>query len=146
MNKHGLPKLLVVVVLFATAGILSADDSDDSLRLLLNKSDLVAAATIIGEPEVVSTGEGVVNYIVELRVKSIIQGEIEKTNNLTVNVVRFESSSDERPNYIKKGKDCIFFLRKVGSRDNHAWMTSDCWFGLQPLTPTMYRTLTRLAK
>jgi len=140
------------IAILATAVVLSfgvchADDSDDTLRLFLSKSDLVVSGTISSEPWGLISGDGVPTYICEFNVSDVCKGDADlKDKTIKVNIRRFEMDKNDRHPLIKKNAECILFLKKGPKGNTPVWTTSDFWFGIQHPIPWMVKSLKRLAK
>ncbi len=131
-------------VLLAVAA--SADTSDDTLRFFLSKSDLVVLGEIASQPLGMSLEVGVVNYLCDFKVAEVLKGEKPGEAPLKVNIVRFEMEKADRLPELKKGAKCILFLKKTKEGNIPAWATADFWFGFQPPSPWMAKSLKRLAE
>jgi hypothetical protein len=141
---------LVTVTLIAcsllplTAG---ADDADDTLRFYLSKSDVVVLGTIKGEPESIVDEAGVPNYLCQFAVTDVAKGDAELTGKtIAINIVRFELNEKDRHPLIKKDAECILFLKKQRLGNVPQLTSADYWFGVQPPSPLMFKSLSRLAK
>ena len=142
--KRFLPVFLLIAV--AAAFPASADESDETLNYYLSKSECVASGTMVSEPIGISYEAGVVEYICDFKVSEVFKG-VGMTNGTTtrVAIVRFEQGTPDRNPLIKKGAACILFL-KDSSRGIPKWRTADFWFGIQPFSSTLARSLRRLAQ
>lgn len=137
---------IVVAVVLAT-GVCHADDSDDTLRLYLSKSDLAVLGTIVSEPVGHLFEAGVPNYICEFRVSDVCQGDSKlEGKTIRVNIKRFEMDKKDHHPLIEKDAECILFLKKEGTGTTPQWVTTDFWFGIQHPMPWMARSIKRLAK
>ncbi len=138
---------VTVVALVLATGLCRADDSDDTLRLYLSKTDLVVLGTIVSEPIGEYDESGVPNYICEFKVSDVCKGDAElKGKTIRVNIKRFEMDKKDHHPLIKKDAECILFLKKEGSGTIPQWVTTDFWFGIQHPIPWMVKSLKRLAK
>jgi hypothetical protein len=122
-----------------------ADDGDDTLRGWLAKSELVVAGQIVSAPAGISKELGVVNYPCDFKVADVLKGDAALTGKtFAVNIVRFEMDAKDTSPLVKKGAECILFLKNV-SPDKPVWQTADFWFGVQPASPLLTRSLKRVA-
>jgi hypothetical protein len=136
--------ILTVTLLLAPA-ISWADTSDDTLKMCLAKSDLVALGTIKSEPVGIIDENGVPNYICDFKVSDVLKGDAGlKDKTIKVNIMRFEMDAKDKHPLIKKDGECILFL-KSATPDTPSWVTADFWFGVQHPSPWMARSLKRLA-
>jgi hypothetical protein len=119
------------------------DDGDDTLRFYLGKSDLVVVGTIASEPVGVVKEAGVVHYPCDVAVTDVLKGAAPEKP-LRVNIIRFERDEADTLPWLKKGARCILFLKAASGMP--AWQTADVWFGIQPESPWMVRSLKRLAR
>ena len=136
--------LLAGVILLGPAPV-GADDSDDTLKFYLSKSDLVVLGRILNDPLAISGRDGVPNYICEFKVSDVLKGDEKlKGETIRVNIVRRELNKKDKHPLIKKDAECILFLKKA---DNAmpSWETADFWFGIQYPSPVMAKSLKRLA-
>ena len=123
----------------------NADASNDPLKLLLSKSDLVVLGTITNEPIEIELESGVPNYICEFQVEDVLKGDTTlKGRVIAVNIMRFEMEAKDKHPLIKKGSECILFL-KADKPHIPSWVTADFWFGVQYPSPWMARDLKQLA-
>jgi hypothetical protein len=138
------PTLLMSVLLFAAIGA-RADDSDDTLRFYLAKSELVIEGQIVSEPFGVSNEAGVVNYPCDFKVSDVLKGDTALSGKtIHVNIIRFEMGEKDKHPLVKKDAACILFL-KDASPDKPSRVTADMWFGVQQPSPWMTRSLKRVA-
>jgi hypothetical protein len=123
-----------------------ADDSDDTLRYYLGKSDLDVLGEISSDPEGVLKQAVVVRYNCDFKIKEVLKGKKPGKETIPVTIRRFElDKEDELPVY-EKGTKCILFLKDVEGGKTPVWHTSDFWFGFQRPSPWMARSLKRLAQ
>jgi hypothetical protein len=119
--------------------------SDDTLKLLLSKSELVAMGKITSEPDSIIEELDVPNYICEFRIKDVLKGDGKlKDQVIKVNIVRFEMDANDKHPLIKKDGECILFLKRT-TPSSSSWVTADFWFGLQHPSPLMAQSLKRRA-
>lgn len=141
------PALLAGVVGFC--GSSRADGDDDTLQMYLSKSDVVLLGEFTSEP-IGSTREvGVINYGADFRISQLIKGaavgERKVGGTIPVNVVRFESAPEDHLPVLKKGGKAILFLKCNDRQAKPTYQTADVWFGVQPPSPWMAKSLARLA-
>ena len=143
-------KKLIFCFLVATLmlqAIAKADDSDDTLKFYLSKSDLVVLGNIISIPVAFMSESGVPNYNCKFKVVDVIKGDNSlKGKIIDVSVLRFEIHKKDHHPLITKDAECILFLKKVPQGTVPLWRTSDYWFSVQYPSPWMVRSLKRLAK
>ncbi len=138
--------LLGLFLSVALAGILKADESDDTLKYYLSKSDLVAVGTISPNSLAIIDALGVPNYICVFQIKKVIKGDSQlEGKNIRVNIMRFEIQEKDKSPLIKNGGECILFLKNVRPRIP-SWETVDFWFGVQNYSPWMAKSLERIEK
>jgi len=124
------------------AGKESLSDSE-TLPYYLAKSDLIVAGEILNEPGPVIDEEGVPNYYCDFAVSSVLKGNSSLAGTtIRVDIVRFEAHEKDHLPLIKKGGECILFLKKT--ENTPAWETADFWFGVQPRNQAMEERLTEL--
>jgi len=139
--------LLVALPAFLLASHLClGDDSDDTLKFYLAKSDVVVLGTIASQPLGLVWELGVVHYCCSFDVSDVLKGDVKlKGKTIRVNIMRFEMDENDRSPLVAKGKECILFLKYA--RGSFAkFRTADFWFGLQQPSPWMAKSLTRLAE
>ncbi len=143
--------MLRITLLFAlclSAAHCFADAGDDTLKLFLDRSELVVLATIDEDfSGNASEGGTIVAWQLRLTVVEVLKGEWDKSKQLRAEVKRFDSSPKDRLPYLKKGERCIFFLknRNLPGKPPY-WQTVDMWFGVLPGSPTMAASLKRLVE
>lgn len=125
-----------------------ADAGDDTLKLFLDRSELVVLAKIDEDfSGNASEGGTIVAWQLKLTVVEVLKGEWDKSKQLRAEVKRFDSSPEDRLPYLKKGERCIFFLKNTNLPGKPPyWQTVDMWFGVQPGSPTMAASLKRLVE
>ena len=122
-----------------------ADDSDDTLKLYLSKSDLVVSGRIVSEPIGMIEEAGVPYYFCDFKVQEIAKGDGTLKNQvIKVDIKRFEIDAKDKHPLIKKDGEYILFL-KSSAPNTPSWVTTDFWFGVQYSSPWMIRSLRRLA-
>ncbi len=121
-----------------------ADDSDDTLRYYLSKTELCVGGTIVTEPIGIVDEAGIVNYACDFAVSEVLKGEL-KDRKIRVNVIRHEIAEADRLPSLKEGAKCILFL-KAQPRSIPPWATVDFWFGYQSYSSAMARGLKRVAE
>jgi hypothetical protein len=137
---------ILLGLVLALAAPALADDSDDTLRFFLSKSDLVVLGEITSEPVGIVGEDGVVNYICDFRIAKVLKGKKPNKDTININIVRFEGANEDRLSELKKGGKCIIFLKNAGRGEKPVWRTADFWFGFQRPSPWMARSLKRLAE
>ena len=140
-------KIAILTASFVlTAGICVANDSDDTLKFYLSKSDLVVLGTIVSEPEGLVDEKGVPNYICEFKVSDVCKGNADLNGkSIKVDIKRFEMHKNDHHPLIKKDAECILLLKKEQEGTIPHWVTTDFWFGIQYPAPSMVKSLKRLA-
>ena len=134
---------LVATLMLQT--IAKADDSDDTLKFYLSKSDLVVLGNIISTLGAITSESGVLNYNCKFKVADVIKGDNSlKGKIIEVCILRFEIHKKDHHPLIKKDAVCILFLKKASQGTVPAWITSDYWFSVQYPSPWMVRSLKRL--
>jgi hypothetical protein len=135
---------LLCIFVFAITRLAFADESDDTLKFYLSRSDCVVSGTIVSEPLGIS--DYGVEYICDFKVSEVFKGDA-MTNGITTQVViaRFEQDASDHCPLIKKGGECILFL-KNDAPNIPKWRTADFWFGIQYPSRSMERSLKRLAQ
>jgi hypothetical protein len=135
--------LLTIVVLIGPATIF-ADTDDDTLQFYLEKSDLVVLGTIVELWGIPFDGVGVVQpWTYELRVAEVLKGDGDlKGKTIKFDIRHFMEDEKDVDPLLKKGNECIVFLRDDG---DDGWITADIWFGIHYPSPTMVKSLKRLA-
>jgi hypothetical protein len=124
----------------------SVQSSDDSLRQLLKKTDCVVAGEITSEPNGPKTdGEDAANYSCDFRISDVLAGETPAEKTIRVSLTRIEQEGEERLPELKKGAKLILFLARLRSYQDWYWKNADFWFGIQPDSPSMARTVKRLS-
>ena len=126
-------------------GTVAADANNQPLKLLLSKSDLVVLGTITNEPIEVDLESSVPNYICEFQVEDVLKGDAMLLRRvIAVNIMRFEMEAKDKHPLIKKGSECIVFL-KADKPNTPSWVTADFWFGVQYPSPWLARELKQMA-
>jgi hypothetical protein len=137
--------LLAVGLMVVFTASAAADGGDDTLRFFLSRSDLVVVGTLTSDPVGVEKEAGVVNYHCQVAVSEVLKGKVSSKDELTVTIIRFESAEEDKLPWLKKGARCILFLKSADPK-TPSWETADVWFGVQPSSPWMARSLKRLAR
>jgi hypothetical protein len=140
--------LAIVALSFVLAqSVCHADNSDDTLRFYLSKTDLVVLGTIMSEPMGIFHEDGVPNYICQFKVSDVCTGDAKlKGKTIKVNIKRFEMNKKDHHPLIKKDAECILFLKQESDTTIPQWATTDFWFGVQHPFPWLVKSLKRLAK
>ena len=142
--KYSILILALVILPILTC---RADDSDNTLKFYLSKSDVVVVGKIVSEIGGVITEEGVPNYICDFAIQDVIKGdETLKDKTIKVNITRFELDKEDKHPLLKKDSKCILFLKKANEGSTPEWETADFWFGIQHPFPTMIKSLKRVIK
>ena len=140
--KHS---LLFLALMLLPAFACHADESDDTLKFYLSKSDVIVVGEIASDILAVCDEAGVPNYICEFKVADVIKGdESLKEKTIKVNIMRFEMDKEDKHPLIKKDSKCILFLKKT-ENSTPSYNTADFWFGIQHPFPWMIKSLKRLA-
>ena len=139
--------IAIALALFLPFGVM-ADDGDDTLRMLLAKSDLVVLGKIVSQlanPPI--TKPGVMHYNCDFAVEDVLKGEPTLTNTtIKVTITRFEMEKKDHHPLIKKDARCILFLKRASPDNTPVWVTSDVWLSVQYPFPWLARSLKRVAK
>jgi hypothetical protein len=133
---------LVVILGWTTCSYAAGDD--DTLRFYLSKSQLVVLGTIPSTPFPIVSEAGVLLYSCDFEISEVLKGQT-SVKNLKVGIARFGFADEDRLPYLKKGAKCILFLKDTGTKGKPQWITADFWFGVQHPSPSMARSLKRLA-
>lgn len=131
-----------LTLLLAAPGLVCGND--ETLRFYLSKSDLVVVGEIASDPTRASEEVGVVIYTCDFRITATVSGRKPIEDSIAINIIRLERDDADRVGELKKGFQCILFLKNVGSDKTPRWETADVWFGLQRATPTLERSLQRI--
>ncbi len=138
-------KLLGVIASLIVVLPVHADSGDDTLEFFLSKSDVVMMGKITSEPIGVNDEVGVPNYNCEFLVQEALKGDSKlKEQFIKVNIMRFEKDVKDKHPLIRTDGECILFLKSAVPSEP-TWVTADYWFGVQPPSPWMARSLRRLA-
>lgn len=132
------------LVLILTASVF-AQGSEDNLSYFLSRSNLVVLGKITSEPARTSEEVGVVQYSCDFQIADSLSAMKPNEESIHVNITRFELDEADRNPELKKGCKCILFLKNVGGIETPKWETFDVWFGFQRPSPSMAKTLKRLA-
>jgi hypothetical protein len=136
-------------IVFGLVSILAAmpivHGSDSTLRYYLSRSDLVVSGEITTDAAGTQEEVGVVHYSCHFQIAEVLSGNKPAEESIHVMITRFELEEADRLPELKKGCKCILFLRNIGPTDRPMWETSNAWFGFQRPSPTMAKTLKRLA-
>ncbi|MEI9896475.1 MAG: YfbK domain-containing protein [Chthoniobacter sp.] len=137
---------LICMVVFGLISPARADGGDDTLKFYLSKSDIVVLGTIVSEPIGIVDEVGVVNYVCDFKVSETLKGDVPAKDAVTrVTIVRFERDATDRHPLIKKGGECILFLKKTAGA-TPALQTADFWFGVQYPSNWMGSAVKRLVQ
>lgn len=138
--------LRTLILLWVTcfSAVVMADDGDDTLKHYLSKSSLVFVGKISEHPRGGFTNDTVnVSYGLKFSVTEVLQGDqrlVGKTIDFTL--VRYQLSPKDQHPLMKKDAECILFLKQ--SSNTQRWETADVWFGMQPESPSLVKSLKRL--
>jgi len=136
----------IIAICFLLPFVAYADSDDDTLKLLLSKSDLVVQGKINTEPIGESEEEGVVRYAFDFEVSDVLKGDSElEDKRISVAIERFELDKKDRHPLIRKDTDCILLLKTPREGNISAWGAADLRFGVQQPSPQMAKSLKRLA-
>jgi hypothetical protein len=125
--------------------VVATDASNEPLNLLLSKSDLVVLGAIANEPTEITLESGVPNYICAFQVEDVLKGDAKLQGRaIAANIVRLEMEAKDKHPLVKKGGECILFL-KTDKSSTPTWVTADFWFGVQYPSPRMARELKQMA-
>ena len=145
MKVPAFASLFAAVFFFATPVVKADNNSDNTLKFFLSKSELVVLGKITTDPDAFEDEMGVVNYTCEFKVQDVLKGDAGlKGRVIKVDIIRFERDEKDKNPLIKKGGQCILFL-KSDKQSAWSWSTADFWFGVQPPSPAMAHALKRLA-
>jgi hypothetical protein len=129
--------------------VVLADDGDGTLLTFLAKSDVVLLGEFTSEPLGESTEGGVMHYLADFKISQLIKGEPRGQRRLggtiKANIVRFEFEPEDRLPELTKGGKCILFLKCNDRQETPSYITSDIWFGVLRPSPSMAKSLARLA-
>jgi len=146
MRLIALAGMVTVLALGSWTAMAFADESDDTLRFYLSKSDLVVLGTIVTEPIGLSGEAGVVNYVCDFKISEVCKGDAGlQGKTVWVNIGRFEADKKDIHPLVKKDAEALLFLKKTSGEAGPHWGTADFWFGVQRPMPWMARSLARLA-
>lgn len=140
-----LRSLILLWITSFCAVVMADNDGDDTLKHYLSKSPLVVVGKISEHPRGGLVNDTVaVSYWLKFSVTEVLQGDqrlVGKTIDFTL--VRFELSPKDQHPLAKKDAECILFLKQ--SSNKPSWETADVWFGIQPASPLMAKSLKRLS-
>ena len=138
-------KALLSFLSLLTLGTALANDSDDTLKLYLSKSDLVVSGTIESRSADASWEIGVMEHLCEFKVEEVAKGDIKlKGQVIKVNIKRFELDKEDEHPLVKAGGACVLFLKNEPPGTSPSWRTADFWFGIQQRSPMLLRSLKHL--
>jgi hypothetical protein len=122
-----------------------AEDSDDTLRFYLAKSELVVTGSIQSEPAGIVDMKGFVAYLCQFRVHDVLKGDAAlKGTVFWVGIDRHEVGEQDKHHLIKMGGESLLFLKR-SKQKSPTWVTADSWFGIQHPGPSLSRALRRVA-
>jgi hypothetical protein len=120
------------------------EQSDDTLRFYLSKSELVVTGSIQTEPAGTIDKKGFIAYLCQFKVEDVLKGDAAfKGKEIWVGIDRYEWGGQDKHPLIKIGGECLLFL-KSSPPNAPTWMTSDAWFGIQHSTASLSRSLKRV--
>ena len=79
-----------------------ADDSDDTLRFYVKKSDIIVSGAVVSEPKGLVDESGIINWVCTFKVAETLHGSKPDAEMIDVNIVRFEIDAKDKPSYLKK--------------------------------------------
>ena len=123
-----------------------ARGSDATLQFYLSKSELVVLGEIASEISSATEEAGAVNHRCDFQIAEVLKGQWPGEPKIAVNIARFELNDADRLPELKQGYRCILFLNNQGNRKTPRWQTADVWFGIQNSSPSMAKSLKRLAR
>lgn len=115
--------LVPVIAMGETAG-------DVTLGYYMANSELVVAGTVSSEPGVTMTNPRFRNYHFDFAISEVLHGRHAPTDTIRVTVPRHEAGPEDALPYMKKGSQCILFLKRVKSAPEQ-FVAADVWFGVQ---------------
>lgn len=122
-----------------------AEESDDTLRFYLAKSELVVTGSIQSDPAGIVDKKGFVAYLCQFRVDDVLKGDAAlKGTVIWVGISRHEVGEEDKHPLIKMGGESLLFL-KSSQQNSPTWVTADSWFGIQHPGPSLSRALRRVA-
>ena len=135
--------LVWVLVATILPVLVAADVGDDTLEFYLKKSELVVVGTIVELWGIHHHGKRMVQpWTYELKVSDVIRGgDSLKGKSIKFSVRRFMKDEKDVDPLLKKGSECLVFLKDDGDGD---WQTADIWFGVHFPCPAMIESLKRL--
>jgi hypothetical protein len=146
---------LAVMVAFLIYGVGLAGADDDTLKFYLSKSQYALAGEVLSEPakrEKPFHWDGDIDkkhpmsvFEVRLKVLDQYQYDTQPYSHKEMTAYVLLPVGAERPDVLKKGSKCIFFLNwRFGGpnkSDGTSYVTADPWFGVQRHDPKMAQLL-----
>lgn len=121
--------------------------ADETLRFYLSKAELVVLGEISSDISSFSEEVGAVHHRCDFQIAEVLRGNwLGESKTIAVDIARFELNDADRLADLKKGYRCILFLNNQGNRKTPRWQTADVWFGVQYPSPSMAKSLRRLAR
>ena len=149
ISKSAVLALLVTVVVILLAAFARVDADDETLEFYLAKAEVVLLGEFTSEPIGYSTEGGVVHYQADFQIEQILKGgelgERHVGGTIKANMVRFEFEPEDKLPELAKGGRCILFMLCNDRQETPSYLTVDMWFGVQRASPTMAKSLARLA-
>ena len=140
--------LLLMMCLIPAVALGNA--GDESLRMLLAKSEVVVLGEFTSEVIGACDEAGVVHYQGDFRIAELMKGKVQgdcRTGGvIKVNAIRFEMEPSDRLPQLKQHGRAILFLTCNDRQSPPSYLVSDNWLGIQPASPIMAKTLSALAK
>jgi hypothetical protein len=144
----------LVVVALGGGSVTAAPD--ETLKFYLSKAQFVLAGEVVGEPveweKPFHWGEDKKNpltvYEVRVKVLDQFQYDIQPYGHKEMTVHVLLADGMERPDALKKGAKCIFFLnwRFGGPGGPTSYVPADPWFGVLRYEPKLAEGLTAQGK
>ena len=138
--------LLWVAIAQSGAEVGPASGSEDTLKYYLGRSHLVVLGKIVTEPRHIVGAYVIPGYLCSFEVEDVLKGDSNlKGKAIDVDIVQFELDKADKNPLIEKDRRCILFLKKSEDK-SVSWQTADIWFGIHYPSPTMVKSLKRLAR
>ncbi|MEZ0386308.1 MAG: hypothetical protein ACAI34_04515 [Verrucomicrobium sp.] len=145
----GCPALLLALTMaFACRPInIAAADADDTLRSCVNSAELVVLGkfTGIGIP---TTSSGWVLHFSKFEVREVFKGD-PSLKGTTIKTTASYATSDKKDGQhplINDDGERVLFLKSQPNNAAANWVTTDRWFGVQPVLPALEEALESLAE
>lgn len=132
--------VLSAVALLVVQSAAVAREKDEVLKLLIERSELVAFGQISNRGTPVQFETGVSEYPFDFKIQQVFKGDTSLAGEkIRVVFVRMETDVRDGTALLWTDSQCILFLKKTPSQ-NH-WSGTDHWFSIQPLGSALVRTL-----